>query len=269
MNAGWPFYLGCGRAARLAVLDVETLSQLGRSPRGGDGKEGPVSTTPIPSTFGPRWLYLHGFASGPSSYKGLAVAEHYARRGVAIERLDLRIPSFERLRLGAMIDAVRAAIGGEQERVVLFGSSLGGLTACRVAEQDARVCALVLLAPAFRIMERWRERLGEAGWKAWETTGWLDTLDYISKTMSRVDFGFAEEATAIDERSGGFPDVRVPTLIIHGVNDPVVDVALSRAFAKGKRHVRLIEVDDGHELVVSLDRIKSEADQFLAPFLGG
>lgn len=228
-----------------------------------------MTTTPSPSPLGPRWLYLHGFASGPTSYKGLAIAEHYAQHGVAIERLDLRIPSFERLRLGEMIASVRRAIGGESERVVLFGSSLGGLTACRVAEEDPRVCALVLLAPAFRIMERWRERLGEAGWKAWQTTGWLETLDYISKTMSRVDFGFAEDAAAIDERSGGFPDVRVPTLIIHGVKDPVVDVALSRTWSAGKRHVRLVEVDDGHELAASLDRIKSEADRFLAPFLGG
>jgi hypothetical protein len=226
------------------------------------------SNPEAPSTLGPRWLYLHGFASGARSYKGLAIAEHYAHRGVAIERLDLRIPSFERLRLRQMIASVRAAIGGEHDRAVLFGSSLGGLTACRVAEEDPRVCALVLLAPAFRIMERWRERLGEKGWNAWQTTGWLDTLDYVSKTMSRVDFGFAEEAAALDERSGGFPDVRVPTLIIHGVNDPVVDVAVSRTFAAGKRHVQLIEVDDGHELAASLDRIKSEADRFLAPFLG-
>jgi hypothetical protein len=227
-----------------------------------------VTDTHSPSTLGPRWLYLHGFASGASSYKGVAIAEHYARRGVAIERLDLRIPSFERLRLRQMIASVRTAIGGESDRAVLFGSSLGGLTACRVAEEDPRVCALVLLAPAFRIMERWRERLGEKGWTAWQTTGWLDTLDYVSKTMSRVDFGFAEEAAALDERSGGFPDVRVPTLIVHGVNDPVVDVELSRRFAAGKRHVRLVEVDDGHELAASLDRIKTEADSFLAPFLG-
>lgn len=235
----------------------------------GNGTDEPVTTLPSRSPHGPRWLYLHGFASGPTSHKGVAIAEHYAQRGVAMERLDLRIPSFERLRLGEMIASVRRAIGGERERVVLFGSSLGGLTACRVAEEDPRVCALVLLAPAFRIMERWRERLGEAGWRAWQTTGWLETLDYISKTMSRVDFGFAEEAAAIDERNGGFPDVRVPTLIIHGVNDPVVDVALSRTWSAGKRHVRLVEVDDGHELAASLDRIKSEADRFLAPFLGG
>src|SRR4051794_36524174 len=108
------------------------------------------ATIPAPAeTAGPRFLYLHGFASGPHSTKGLAVAAHYQRRGLAVERLDLRVPSFEHLRLSAMIETVRGAIGGERERAVLFGSSLGGLTACRVAERDPRVCALVLMAPAF------------------------------------------------------------------------------------------------------------------------
>src|ERR1700734_2723165 len=121
-----------------------------------------------PPTPGPRVLYLHGFASGPRSHKGVAVAAHYARRGVQVERLNLRVPSFEPLRLSAMIAAVVAAIGGDRDRVVLFGSSLGGLTASRVAEQDARVAALVLLAPAFRMVERWRARLGKDGWRRWE-----------------------------------------------------------------------------------------------------
>jgi hypothetical protein len=230
-----------------------------------------MSTSPLASASpaGPRWLYLHGFASGPSSFKGRAMAEHYAKQGVQMQRLDLRVPSFEHLRLGEMMASVRRSIGGESDRALLFGSSLGGLTAARVAEEDPRVCALVLLAPAFRLMERWRARLGEEGWAAWRERGWFETLDYVSKTTARVDFGFAEEAAALDERSGGFPDVRVPTLIIHGVNDPVVDIALSRRWSAGKRHVRLVEVDDGHELAASLETIKREADRFVGPFLGG
>lgn len=216
----------------------------------------------------PRWLYLHGFASGPGSYKGRALAAYYAERGVALTRLDLRLPSFEHLRLSAMMAAVRDAIGGERDRAVVFGSSLGGLTACRVAEEDPRVSALVLLAPAFRLIERWRLRLGEEGYRAWEASGWLATHDYAEQRMSRIDFGFVHDAAAIDERSGGFPDVRVPTLIIHGKADDVVDIDLSRQWANGKRHVRLVEVDDGHELAASLPQIEHEADAFLAPFLG-
>lgn len=218
---------------------------------------------------GPRFLYLHGFASGPASFKGRAVSSHYAARGVDVERLNLRLPSFEHLRLSAMVEATRAALGGPRERAVLFESSLGGLTASRVAEEDARVCALVLLAPAFRLIERWRLRLGEAGWRAWEESGWLATKDYVEKRMGRVDFGFARDAEAVDAAGGGWPDVRVPVLIVHGRADAVVDVGLSRAWAEGKRHVRLVEVDDGHELAASLDRIVAEADAFLAPFLGG
>lgn len=223
------------------------------------------SASPSP---GPRLLYLHGFASGRSSFKGLATAAHYEARGVLVERLDLRVPSFEHLRLSAMVDVVRAAIGGERERAVLFGSSLGGLTACRVAERDPRVSALVLLAPAFRLLERWRLRLGEEGWRAWRERGWIETEDYMEKRLSRVDFGFAEDALRVDAEGGGWPDVRVPTLIIHGRRDAVVDIDLSRSFASGKRHVQLVEVDDGHELTSSIDFILASADRFLTPYFG-
>src|SRR4051794_30859538 len=126
----------------------------------------------IPESHDPRFLYLHGFASGPDSGKGRALAAHYAAKGVNLERLNLRLPSLERLRLSAMMEHVRDRIGGARDRAVVFGSSLGGLTACRVAEEDARVVALVLLAPAFRMVERWRVRLGEDAWNAWKTSGW-------------------------------------------------------------------------------------------------
>ncbi|WP_224364496.1 YqiA/YcfP family alpha/beta fold hydrolase [Hyalangium versicolor] len=216
---------------------------------------------------GPRWLYLHGFASGPESAKGVALSAHYARYGIPLERLNLRQPSLEHLRLSAMMRTVREAIGGERDRAILFGSSLGGLTACRVAEEDARVCALVLLAPALRAMEQLRRRAGEAGMRRWEQTGWMETQDYAEKRMVRVDFGFVPDLKAIDARSGGWPDVRVPTLILHGRQDDTVDIHASRQWARGKRHVRLVEVDDGHELVASLGRITAEADDFLRPFL--
>jgi uncharacterized protein len=210
----------------------------------------------------PRFFYLHGFASGSRSKKGVAFADHFALRDVAIERLDLRVPSFEHLRLSAMLEVTRTAIGGDRERAVLFGSSLGGLTASRVAERDPRVTALVLLAPAFQLLDRWRA-LPE--WADWERTGWREVLDHTTNQQARVDFGFAEDAAAIDI---GVPDIRVPTLILHGTRDAVVPIDHSRRFAAGKRHVRLVELDDTHDLVVSLPRLLAEAEAFLAPWLG-
>jgi uncharacterized protein len=217
---------------------------------------------------GPRFLYLHGFASGPGSKKGTALAAHFQRRGARLELPDLRVPSFERQRLSEMIRATRAALGGPEERAVLLGSSLGGLVAARVAEEDARVCALVLLAPAFRLAERWRQRMGAAAVKAWRDDGWLTVHDHATGRPGRVDHRFLVDADEVDARGGGWPDVRVPVLAVHGLADETVEIDATRAWADGKRHVRLVELDDGHELIRSVDRIAAEVDAFLAPFLG-
>jgi pimeloyl-ACP methyl ester carboxylesterase len=211
----------------------------------------------------PRLLYLHGFGSGPGSAKGVAFAEHFARRGLAIDRLDLRVPSLDHLRLSAMIERTREAIGGPGDRAVLIGSSLGGLTAARVAERDPRIVALVLLAPGFQMVERLRAL---PGWDDWQRTGWREIHDYQDRRPARVDFGFVEDAMAVD---AGTPELRVPALILHGAHDDVVPIAASREVAAGRPNARLIELPDGHDLLASLPRLLDETDRFLAPWLGG
>jgi uncharacterized protein len=120
-------------------------------------------------------LYLHGFASGPNSTKGVTVERHLRARGHDVERLNLRLPSLEHLRFSAMTAHVEAKLSPS---TMLIGSSLGGLAAARVAERDARVTALVLLAPAFTLVDRWRARLGDEGWRAWQESDALDIEDY-------------------------------------------------------------------------------------------
>ncbi len=127
----------------------------------------------------------------------------------------------------------------------------------------------MLLAPAFRLVERWRRELGEVEWERWRSDGQRLFTDYTSGAMGLerpIHYAFVDEAETIDARSGGWPDVRVPTLIIHGQNDTVVAPMLSRAFAvrSPAAQVRLVEVDDGHELSSSLEVILREATAFLA-----
>lgn len=220
---------------------------------------------------GPIFLYLHGFASSPESGKARAFAAFAAARGFRVERLDLRVPSFEHLRLSAMMARVREAIdasGGAHARAVLIGSSLGGLTAARVAEADARVCATFLMAPAFRLAERWKSRIGDRAWHKWQADGFIEVDDHATRRKGRVDYRFIEELAELDAAGEGWPDVRVPTCIVHGTRDDVVDVRLSREWATGRRHVRLVEVEDGHELSGSIDRILAEAGDFFQTFLG-
>jgi pimeloyl-ACP methyl ester carboxylesterase len=212
----------------------------------------------------PRALYLHGFASGPGSTKAQRFEKAAREASVGLEVLDLRRPSFEHLRLSAMVEHVGNAIGDARGRAILVGSSLGGLTACRLAERDARVGALLLLAPAFSLVERWKTMLGPEKMEDWRKTGWLEVDDYAEKKKARVDYGFFEDLLVSDPSE--LPDVRVPTVIVHGVRDEVVPVEHSRRFASGKRHVKLLEVDDGHELVASVGLALAEAATLFAPW---
>jgi pimeloyl-ACP methyl ester carboxylesterase len=207
-----------------------------------------------------KFLHLHGFASGPDSKKGVAIANHLAARGILVERLNLRVPSFEHLRLSAMIETAGAAIGGPDDRAVVMGSSLGGLTAARLAERDPRVVALVLLAPAFQLVSQWRARGGGVEWREAEERGWFEVDDLVHGGRVRVDFEFTNDVARID--STPFPNVRVPTLIIHGTRDDVVTFDRSRAYAKDRPNVRLVPVDDGHDLGASLPTITREIDTF-------
>lgn len=217
------------------------------------------------ATSGPRFLYLHGFASGKDSKKGVELSRHLAERGLFLERLDLRVPSFRQLRVSEMIKKVREAIGTSNDRAVLFGSSLGGFVAAQVAAEDPRVCALVLLAPAFNLAARWKQRLGEDGFRKWRESGFLQTLDHTTGKTEDVDFGFFEDFSRIDEGPQRIPNV--PTLIFHGRQDDVVDIKTSEEMAAGRQHIRLVPLEDGHELVASLPRIKQECEPFLFPFL--
>ena len=205
-------------------------------------------------------LYLPGFASGPSSTKAVAYADHFAERAVTVDRLDLRKPSFEHLRLSAMIAHVRAQLTGP---AVLIGSSLGGLTAARVAEVDDRVEAVVLLAPAFRLVQRWQEQLGPE-WDEWQRIGWREVYDYTTRAAARIDFGFIEDVLTF---GGGLPNVTVPALVLHGVLDETVPIAYSRELAASHPNVELVELADGHQLTESIPRLLVETDRFLVPYL--
>lgn len=205
-------------------------------------------------------LYLPGFASGPKSTKAVAYLDHFAQQGVTVEALDLRRPSFEHLRLTAMIQHVRDSMTGP---AILIGSSLGGLTAARVAERDDRVKAVVLLAPAFRIANRWQAQLGPE-WDEWQRTGWREVFDYTTNGSSKVDFGFIEDILKFGR---DVPNVTVPALVLHGTHDDTVPIEYSRELAKAHPNVELIELDDGHQLIDSIPRLIVETDRFVAPYL--
>jgi pimeloyl-ACP methyl ester carboxylesterase len=205
-------------------------------------------------------LYLHGFASGPSSHKARVLSARFRALGVSMEIPDLTPgeDGFERCSPSSMLAIARAALAREKPPHAIIGSSLGGYLAALLASTDPAVTRLFLMAPAFRLFERWEARLGPDELARWEREG-LETMHYASNRKRRIGWQFFEDA----RRLPAFPEVRVPTLCIGGRRDETVPLADVAAFVARTPTARLVEVDDGHELAASLDRIFEEARAFL------
>ncbi len=209
-------------------------------------------------------LYLHGFASGPSSHKARVLSEKFAAIGVPVVVPDLTPgdDGFERSSPSSMLAIAERLLHDAVPPHAIVGSSLGGYLASVIASRDPSVERLVLLAPAFRLFERWSGRLGAQDLAGWRAHG-LETMHYASNRKRRIGWQFFEDA----RRHPPFPDVRVPALCIAGTRDETVPFADVEAFVARTPTARLVPVDDGHELAASLDRIFDEARAFLAPFL--
>jgi uncharacterized protein len=208
-------------------------------------------------------LYLHGFASGPSSKKARALADRFGAIGVSVEVPDLTPgeEGFERSSPSSMLAVAEKLLAEAPPPHAVIGSSLGGYLAAVAASRDPAVERLVLLAPAFRLFERWEARLAPADLAAWRDGG-LEVEHFASGRRRRLGWQFHEDAKGWP----AFPEVRVPTLCLAGTRDETVPFADVEAFVTRTPTARLVPLDDGHELLDSLDVIFREARAFLAPF---
>lgn len=208
-----------------------------------------------------RYAYLHGFASGPEARKGRWLAERLAGRGIDLYLPDLNRPSFSELTVTGALAAVDERVAAEptEARWSLVGSSFGGYVAARwAALHPERVERLLLLCPGFGLLDRWPEMLGEEAMARWEREGSMDFPDGAGRPTP-VHWGFIEDF----RRHPATPEVPCPTRIVHGTRDDVVPIEGSRRYAAARRHVRLVEVDDDHGLLSSLETIGREVDRFL------
>ncbi len=210
-------------------------------------------------------LYLHGFASGPSSHKARVLSARFAALGISMTIPDLTPgdDGFERSSPSSMLAVAQTALAAGPPPHAIIGSSLGGYLAALIAARDPSIERLVLMAPAFRLFERWSARLTADQLADWRVSG-LETMHFGSGRRRRIGWHFFEDAG----RYPPFPEVRIPTLCIAGTRDDTVPFADVDTFAARTPSARLVAVDDAHDLAASLDRIFDEARAFLAPFTG-
>ncbi len=212
----------------------------------------------------PRFVWLHGFGSSPASAKAAYVAARLEERGASLERPDLNEPAFFDLTVTRMLERVGRLADESPAPLALVGSSLGGYVAALfAAAHPERVASLALLAPALDLARRWSARMGEAALARWESDGSFELDHHALRRKERLSVRFLHDARLHE----AFPLPRAPTLIVQGLRDDTVppDLAreLDRRMRAAGRTVRLVELDEGHELTADLPRLWAELSAWL------
>ncbi len=204
-------------------------------------------------------LYLHGFCSSSKSTKGQFLSARFAEIGVDVTSPDLDEGDFRNTTLTKQL-ALVGQLAKELQPAMLIGSSLGGyLAALHAAREPTTVPALVLMAPAFDFANRFNTLLGEEI-DRWQKEGSLPLYHYRYQREVRLRYAFIQDAMGFE----AFPDVRMPTKVLHGLGDKVVSPRLAEQFAHDRPNVELEWFETDHSMLDATDRIWPSVRRFYA-----
>jgi len=206
------------------------------------------------------YIYLHGFASSPSSTKAQYLRDRFASLQINLNIPDLNQGDFSHLTLTRQLQQIEAEFSPDASPFVVIGSSFGGLTAAWFAEKKFPIERLILLAPAFNFSSAWFPKLGPEKLKQWQSQGYLSVYHYQEKRNLPLHYRFLEDLSQ-------YPDEQlqreIPTLILHGIQDDVIPIQASRNYAATRPWVKLIELNSDHSLDNVLGEIWQEIQGFL------
>jgi uncharacterized protein len=206
-----------------------------------------------------QYIYLHGFASSPKSTKARDIGDRFTQIHTQLKIPDLNCADFSQLTITRQINQVASEFSDDFTPVTLIGSSLGGLTAAHIAQQNLQVQRLVLLAPAFGFLSHWLPKLGDEQVQRWQQEKYLMVYHYGQGECLPLSYNFVTDATQYQEELLQRP---IPTLILHGKNDEVIPIEASRDFGRSRPWVKLIELESDHALSSVMQEIWQEIRLF-------
>ena len=158
-------------------------------------------------------IWAHGLWGSPNGSKVTAIRE---------SEIEVISPDFNNMELEERVDILNELVS--KEKVVLAGSSYGGLACALVAQkQPEQVKGMLLLAPALHLPE-----------------------------------------TPNDVPEDLVPPNNLPITIIHSTTDEIVPISASQDYIeRSENNINLIEVEDSHVLENSIELIILETKKLL------
>lgn len=196
-----------------------------------------------------KYAYLHGFGGSPLSTKGVQLQRWFAKElKTDLDRPDLNLPNFREQCLSHMLRFLEEKLRTADSKWLLIGSSFGGLLSTLLTQrQPDAIHSLILLAPAFNPVERWRTKFDIHQWKI---DGFLSHFNPSTQRDEPLNYRFYEDL----QNYPPYPIVTTcPITIIHGLEDDVVPIETSREYfrqlqANNSHPLGFFEVRDDHHL---------------------
>ena len=207
-----------------------------------------------------EFVYLHGFASGPSSKKASAFKNKFKEIGVSLNTPDLEGGNFENMTLTSQVNIVLDLLDQFQcKKVCLIGSSMGGYLATLVAQRRVEIKATYLMAPGFSFLERWMRslKLDYDDETCWDPKIQVFHYRYDETKYIRTDiFKDAKNWNTLDLNR------EIPFRIVHGTHDEVVPIDESKKFVSRRPWCSLKELDSDHGLLSHLQWVVDDCMAF-------
>ena len=199
-------------------------------------------------------LYAHGFEGRPSGPKSQFLKNAF---GWTVKAPSLHSKGWT---LSGHADVITDALDAQPAISWLVASSFGAFAAIRaLSQRRSRPLNVILLAPALNFAEVLSERLGSDGMAEWKQS---QVLPYEHAGVGEcVDLPYSLWTECHDYRDLA---VHHRCVIIHGLRDVVIPIAVSRALkTRSPGVIELLEVDDGHTLNDSYNFIREAVQRLV------
>jgi len=205
-----------------------------------------ILSNPTDDVSKPIIILCHGLSSNKDTSTYMKLENVLNKKNISTFRFDFYAHGesegkFEEITVSEGVDDVLKATAflknKEYSKIGLIASSYGGAASIMAASKTNDLFVLCLIAPASDYEEVRTLKYGKEGIKKWKEKGYI----YYEKKDGRklkCNYSFFEDIK--DNKAYDVADkIKIPTMIVHGDNDPTVPIEQSKKICRLIKNCKL------------------------------